>query len=91
MDEIAKIVKQKPPSDLLYIFSFCSRNSQVRKKRRREKALMDRSIELFESQLDVRNAVSTSVNLTLLTNLLLNEKQLMLFQRQNDRVVSSKD
>ena len=90
MDEIAKIVEQKPPSDLLYIFSFCSRNSQVRKKRRREKALMDRSIELFESQLDVRNAVSTSVNLTLLTNLLLNEKQLMLFQRQNDRVVSSK-
>ena len=51
---------------------------------------MDRSIELFESQLDVRNAVSTSVNLTLLTNLLLNEKQLMLFQRQNDRVISSK-
>ena len=79
MDEIAKIVKQKPRSDLFYIFSCCSRNSQVRKKRKREKALMERSVELFESQLDVRNAVSTSVNLTLLTNLLLNEKQLLLF------------
>ena len=51
---------------------------------------MERSVELFESQLDVRNAVSTSANLTLLTTLLLNERQLMLIQGQNDRAISSK-
>ena len=46
-----------------------------------------KSVELFLSQLDVRNSVSVSTNLTLLTNLLLNEKQMLLFLRQHDRTI----
>lgn len=50
--------------------------------------MAEESFRLFQSQLDVRSAVSTSLNLTLLTSLLLSDEQLLLFKNQHARVVN---
>ena len=82
--ESAMLVQFEAPSSWLRSLFCC----KFLCRRDRKLHLQDRTNRYIEKQLDIRNLIKTHIDISILTRLLLNHQQLILFQNQNSRYVA---